>query len=595
MIVSSSLAIVPFLGNTDATRLQMCGKQLNQAVTHPNCTRPYTIGNDYYYLTEMSKFYKLIASDDGKIIYSGNDILIIIFEGKGKPNIFEIPKYKYCTEGFASKLIFLKESGSFNKGDMIFEYDSFKGNIPSYGYNLNTAYIPWYGLNFEDAIAISESAANLMRTNKIENIIVPVYTHSLFRNLYPGSKYKFIPEIGQPISDNVLLYQSVPKDEKNRNQLFKSISLYNLTNIIEDNFLFNSVPIISKLPHGTLTKLKVHHINRSLRLADEKNLGIRLKAMSNEYGVKVKTIHDSVSELFGDEYANKVVSNHYIMQRYGASTKGLSKKKIKEKIGLPVDMRRDDLVFVLEIEITKEYKTKIGDKISNRYANKGVISQIIPDELRPINIQTGEPIDIVISPLSVFSRMNFGQTIEGLLNKIIKHCEKEILKDPDKNINPILSKLVQVSDIIDNVEYSNQIKNLNSKIHTDPNVKKEFIKSIKDGGLFFEAPCFASFDLEKLIGISEDLFGISTNDKVRVPKETFEWARNEVGLDDMELPNQDTVYPDVYNAPIYIIKLKQLAENKLNVRDFGEYSASKKQPTSDKNNLNKASKIGNME
>jgi DNA-directed RNA polymerase subunit beta len=402
MIVSSSLGAVPFLGNTDATRLQMCGKQLNQAVTHPNCKRPYVIGDDYFYLSEMSKFYKYIAPHDGKITYSGNGITILLLDGKNL-RVFETPKFKHCANGFATKLIYHKTIGDFKKGDIIFEYDSFNEDVPCYGYNLNTAYMPWFGLNFEDAIAISESAADLMRTNKVENIIIPIYTHSLFRNLYNDSKYGFIPEVGQKISDNVILYQSVPKDEKNKNQLLKSISLYDLTSIAEDNFLFNSVPVISKLPGGILTKLKVHHINRNLKLADEKNLEKKLEFMVNEYGKEVKVIHDNIAELFGDKYARRIISNHHIMQRYG--TVG-SKKKIKEKIGLPVDMRRDDLVYVLELEITKEYKTKIGDKISNRYANKGVISQIIPDELRPINTKTEEPIDIIVSPLSVFSRMN---------------------------------------------------------------------------------------------------------------------------------------------------------------------------------------------
>jgi DNA-directed RNA polymerase beta subunit len=594
MIVSASLGVVPFLGNTDATRLQMCGKQLNQAVSHPNTRRPFVIGDEYKYLSEMSKFYKYIAPSPGKIIYKGTDITIIIFDEDNKSEqlkVFETPKFKHCANGFATQLINYKSVGPFAKGDIIYEYDSFKEDVPCYGYNLNVAYMPWFGLNFEDAIVISESAADLMRCNKVENVIIPIYSHSLFRNLYADtSKYGFLPEVGQKISDNIILYQSVPKDDRNKNQLLKSISLYDLTSIAEDNFLFNSVPIISKLPGGTVTKLKVHHINRNVKLADEKNLGMRLKGMHDEYSDEVEIIHNNISELFGEKYARRIASNHLVMQRYG------SKRTTKDKIGIPVDMHRDDLVYVIELEISKEYKTKIGDKISNRYANKGVISQIIPDELRPINTKTGEPIDIVISPLSVFSRMNFGQTIEGLLNKVIKHCEEEILLDPDKNINYILNNLVNISDIIGNKEYSNEIKQLNSDIHTNPEVKKQFINSIKTGGLYFEAPCFASFDLESLINISEELFGINTNDSIKIPKETFPWVREQLKFSkEVTIPDEDVIYEDIYNAPIYMIKLMQLAENKLNVRDFGEYSASKKQPTSDKNNLNKASKIGNME
>lgn len=136
---------------------------------------------------------------------------------------------------------------------------------------------------------------------------------------------------------------------------------------------------------------------------------------------------------------------------------------------------------------------------------------------------------------------------------------------------------------------------LNTSIHTNPEVKREFLKSIENGGMFFEAPCFASFDIKNLLKVSKELFDVSTNDDIVIPKETFAWLKSELPEMDVPIPEEDVLYNDIYNSPIYMIKLMQLAENKLNVRDFGEYSTSKQQPKKDKNNLNKASKIGNME
>ena len=160
----------------------------------------------------------------------------------------------------------------------------------------------------------------------------------------------------------------------------------------------------------------------------------------------------------------------------------------------------------------------------------------------------------------------------------------------------VLNNLEKISDILGNTEYSKQIRILNTNIHTDSDTKEEFINSIKRGGLFFEAPCFANFDIKKLIDISKELFGISVNDNVKVKKETFEWIKKELWKisEDQPIPDKDVIYDDIYNAPLYIIKLMQLSENKLNVRDFGDYSASKKQPKQDKNNLNKASKVGKI-
>ncbi|MBC8427284.1 MAG: hypothetical protein H8D97_00170, partial [Proteobacteria bacterium] len=184
--------------------------------------------------------------------------------------------------------------------------------------------------------------------------------------------------------------------------------------------------------------------------------------------------------------------------------------------------------------------------------------------------------------------------MEGLVSKIIKFCEQEILRDSN-NINNILNNLVAISDVIGNNEYSEKIKELNINIHTDPQIKREFIKSVKEDGFFFEAPCFANFNIKKLLNISQKLFGITTNDAIRIKQETFEWIKNEIPDLKVPIPDNDVIYNDIYNSPIYIIKLMQLAENKINVRDFGEYSASKQQPKKDKNNLNKASKLGNME
>lgn len=348
MIVSSSLGAVPFLGNTDATRLQMCGKQLNQAASHPNTRRPYVIGSDYKYLSEMSKIYKLIAPCDGEIVYSDFGIMIMFFDEKYL-KVFETPEYKHCANGFASRIKNIMPVGKFKKEDIIFEYDSFTENIPTYGYNLNVAYMPWFGYNFEDAIVISESAAKLMRCNKVENIIIPVYTHSLFRKLYNSSRFEFLPEVGSKIQDNIILYQAIPKSEENRSQLLKSINLYDFTSITEDNFLFNSVPLISKLPGGTISKIKVHHMNNKIKMID-KAAEANIQIMLRDYRIQNLKIYKDIERLFGEKYAKEILSKHFIM---------LDSKQ--EKIP-----NSDELVYVIELEVTKEYDTKVGDKISNR-------------------------------------------------------------------------------------------------------------------------------------------------------------------------------------------------------------------------------------
>mgnify|MGYP000220376157 CR=1 FL=1 len=75
-----------------------------------------------------------------------------------------------------------------------------------------------------------------------------------------------------------------------------------------------------------------------------------------------------------------------------------------------------------------------------------------------------------MSPLGVFSRMNFGVTLEGLLNKIIKKCETDILTNPDKNINTVLNNLIEVNKVLGNQEYGEKIEKRRIKIDLDSNV-----------------------------------------------------------------------------------------------------------------------------
>jgi DNA-directed RNA polymerase beta subunit len=573
MLTSNPLSSIPFVSSSDTTRLQMGAKQMHQCCTHKNCKRPYTIGSDYKYLTEQTKLFVAEAPSDGEIIFKNEDILIVYLTNINSLKLYEVPKYKHISKSFSSELRYIRGLGKFNQGDLLFEYDCFIEGIPAFGYSLETAFIAFGGFVFEDAVVISEKAADLMRVTKTEQLIIPIYTYSLFRDLYPNSKYKFLPEIGQTIADSVVSYQSIPKNDSDNYQLLKSVNLYNLA--IDDNFLFNSIPLFSKLAGATVSKIKIHHINKTLRLMDEKGLGTKLKLMYNDYAIKTKHVYESLKYSFGEEYSRRIISNNYIMQTV--------KQEIENK---------EDLVFVIELELSKEYKTKVGDKISTRYAGKGVISKIIPNELRPINIHSGEPIDVILNPLGVFARMNFGVTIEGLINKVIKFCEKEILN----NNFDILLKLIEINNIIKNYKYSKEIKDLYDNIIKNEYIRNDFLESIKKGGLYFECPSFTNFDLKELEFKIRELFNINICDKLEIKKETFSWLRDQVGLqEDVPLPKDNIIYESIYNAPIYIIKLEQLSESKLNCRDFGEYSAAKKIPIKDLNNSNKASKIGNME
>jgi len=147
VITSVNLCGTPFQSNTDSTRLQMASKQIQQTLTHKNCQIPYVIDENYDKITKYSNTGILFAKDSGEILYRNADILIVNYKKSGM-EIHEVPEVKKTHGVYACTLRnILKTGDHFNKGDILFEYDCFNRGVPSWGYNVSTAYNVWFGLN----------------------------------------------------------------------------------------------------------------------------------------------------------------------------------------------------------------------------------------------------------------------------------------------------------------------------------------------------------------------------------------------------------------------------------------------------------------
>ena len=148
LFTSCNLCSIPFLGHTDTTRLQMSSKQLVQALTNTSCEVPKVIGSNYRYLTTSSTLFRLVAPIGGRISYINDEIMIVIYHTIPEESIesYEVFPIRQCSSLYATKLRYKREVGPFEKGDILYEYDSFKNGIPTYGYNTWTAYMPFFGL-----------------------------------------------------------------------------------------------------------------------------------------------------------------------------------------------------------------------------------------------------------------------------------------------------------------------------------------------------------------------------------------------------------------------------------------------------------------
>ncbi len=576
MLVSTNLSVVPFISSTDATRLQMAAKQLSQAVTHPNCKVPYVIGKDWTYLRDITKLFRCEAEFDGEVLYVNRDIMIVLYKNNTL-KLLEIPEVIHTSQSFGTKLRNYRSIGDFKQGDTLYEYDCFIGGVPSFGYNLNTAFMPFFGLNFEDSIVASETVSDLCRSVKTETILIPIYTYSLFKNTYPNSKYHFIPEENQSIKKNIVSVSCAPKITKNIKQALRSMNLYDFSDVLNDELQFNSNPIVSKLKDAKVFRIKIHKLNSKVNMID-KTLQKNIELILMDYRIETGSNYKEITNILGESLAKNIMISDYIMTT------------AKE-----FNFNSPDLIYVIELKLVSSLRTKIGDKISNRYSNKGVLSVILPDELRPVNLNTHEPIDIILGPLSIFSRMNFGQILEVLISKVIRKCEKEFIINQDANqIHAELMKLSYLSKLLNDEEYSKEIEILANNIKYNPDIKNQFLENIINGGMYFECKGFVDLNINEIHKKIYELFNITTNDSIRIRKDTFEFAKNIVGID-IETPKRDIIYNNIFNGPMYIIKLKHLASSKLSSRDYGDYSSSTKQPIEDKYGRSRGSRLGYME
>ncbi|HOD62374.1 MAG TPA: hypothetical protein PKG96_09785, partial [Bacilli bacterium] len=587
MIVSVSLNTIPFLSSTDSTRASMSAKQIQQALTSLNCEVPYVIGSDYRTVTETSRMGIILAKDDGEVIYKNRDILIVKYNNLNKTQDIHIPPIKKTSSSFGTKLRNSLESGKkFQKGDILAEYDCFMNGVPSYGYNVFTAYMPWFGYNHEDALVISESLSKKTIMNSIDKVYIPIYEYTLMQEFYNDveNSYVYFPSVGQTIKNDIIACVISPResatsnstDLKNRVQMsLKNMSLSNLLNFrASENPKFLTDRIKSKLINGKITGIKIHRFKKpeNIDMIDKK-LQDTLEKIYLKYIAFISETLNDLGKYFHRQYIELLLKKYYIYRDKGKGTKG--------------DISLTDICYLIELEISKEEHTHIGDKLANRYANKGIVSLILPDELRPIAIESNKPIDLIYNPFGVYSRMNHGQVLEGLISKSVMYCNEHI-KNHSENTKVVIEWLNEnVLKFIDQ-SYYDRINDEIIKKLDDPNFHNMFVEDIKQSNLFIEAPSFAEVDIKNLMKNS-----INCKETVLLKKDLIKYMKQKLKVD-INFPEEDIYLKNIFCSPIYIQKLSKIVSKIINARDFGSVKSITRQPTKGRASGG-GSRVGQME
>lgn len=587
MIVSVNLNTIPFLSSTDSTRASMSAKQIQQALSSLNTEIPFVIGSDYQTIADTSKMGIILAKDDGEVLYKNEDLLIIQYSNLSKIQDIYLPPIKKTTGSFGTKLRFvLPEKSKFKKGDILASYDCFLNGIPSYGYNVFTGYFPFFGYNHEDAITISESLADKTRYSQVDKVYIPIYEYTLMQEFYKDcqNSYTYLPGIGQKIKDDVVCCLIAPKDSatanysdlKNKVQLaLKNMSLSDLLNLgFAGNSKFAIDKIKSKVEDGTVTGFKIHRFKKyKTQMMIDQKLESILDQLYLKYSAFISNTYHELEKQFNYQYIEHILKKYYIFIDKGKGMRG--------------ELSLNNLVYLIEMEISKESPTTEGDKLANRYANKGIVSLIIPDELRPIALNSNKPIDLVFNPFSVFSRQNLGQLLEALVSKSVMYCDNHIRENPENSKDIITWLNESVLKHIDEKYYqrvkTEVIDNLDNE-----EFRNKFVENVTQSNLFVEAPSFAEVDIKTLIKNSVDY-----RETVLLKKDLIKFVKQKLKVE-IPFPEEDVHLKNILCAPIYIQKLSKLVAKIINARDFGSVKSITKQPTKGRARGG-GSRVGQME
>ncbi|MDI6591859.1 MAG: DNA-directed RNA polymerase subunit beta, partial [Patescibacteria group bacterium] len=349
--ISVATSLIPFLQNDDASRALMGSNMQRQAVTLIKPEPPLV----------CTGVEEKVARDSGQVIISdvdgvvsevdANHIKIKIKNQKSKIKNYDLRTFIRTNQYtcFHQRPV-VKKGESVKKGTILAEGGGISQGRLALGQNVLVAFMPWRGGTFEDAILISERLVkdDIYTSIHIENFSCDV------------RETKLGPEITTPDIPNV-------SEEK-------------LRNLDEEGI----VRIGAEVGPNDILVGKISPKGEADLTAEER----LLRAI---FGEKAKEVKDTS-----------------LLMEHGKQGKVIGVKVFERAAGHRLE---PGVIKRIEVEVAQIRKITAGDKLSGRHGNKGVISKVLPEEEMPF-IEDGTPIDIILNPISVVSRMNIGQILE---------------------------------------------------------------------------------------------------------------------------------------------------------------------------------------
>ena len=479
-IASISASLIPFLEHDDANRALMGSNMMRQAVPLLLPQSPI-VGTGLEKQVASDSRVLINAESDGVVEYvDANEITIkynrnkneVLTSFESNTVTYKLTKFKKTNQGTCVNLKSIVSKGDkISKGQVLCEgYATNNGEL-ALGRNIQVAFMPWKGYNFEDAIVISEKVVrddvftsihideysievrdtklgNEELTNDIPNVSEeatkdldengmirigaeinagdiligkitpkgesdPTPEEKLLRAIFgdkagdvKDASLKAPPSLNGVVIDKKLFARSV-KDKRKRIQDKEDLKL------LEDSYDIK----FSELKHILVEKL-YSILNGKTSQGIFNDLGEEVFPKGKKFTQKMLNSADDFAHLVStkwvtDKSTNDIVSQ--IIHNYKIKENDLQGSLRREKFTISVgDELPSGILKLAKVYIAKKRKLKVGDKMAGRHGNKGIVAKIVREEDMPF-LEDGKPVDIVLNPLGVPSRMNIGQIYETVL------------------------------------------------------------------------------------------------------------------------------------------------------------------------------------
>ena len=481
-VISVSAALIPFLEHDDANRALMGCNMQRQGVPLLNTEAPL-VGTGIEEVVAHDSGTTIVAKRAGKVVLSSADLIVIEANDTNKKaskyDTYELVKYKRSNQDTCINHKPLVKTGDFVKeGQTLVDGPAMKDGILSLGRNLLVGFMSWEGYNYEDAILISNRLVK-------EDILTSIHLHEFSidaRSTKLGAEEitKDIPNIANDTlahldNDGIILPATVvgpgdilvgkvtPKGEQQltpEERLLKVIFGKKADDVVDASL---------RVPPGTTGKVigtrvfvrmeknyddKIEKITkRVIEAVSAKEKREALASIDTELEKIVKTKRDRMSNFVKKL---KEIRDEYITDTTAVrEAKSIALEEAKEKYSKAAELKKaeesinelykeleekalnkyianikllqagdENLAVVVnksvKVFIASKRKVQVGDKLSGRHGNKGIVAKILPEEDMPF-LPDGTPLDVVLSPLGIPSRMNVGQLLEVMLGWAAHH------------------------------------------------------------------------------------------------------------------------------------------------------------------------------